>query len=248
MDKIHKEILSIFYQKYEAIKKDKGIFQSQVFRQITNKQYQAQELSGAFHWLIANKYIEEFYTYAVRNSILMPKPLYNRALPDIEQHLQYIITDLGRQAYLASLQQKVFIIHGHSEPRWRELKDLLTERFKLIPVILSEQSNQGSTIIEKFEYYAKQCVYAFAIFTPDDIIENNGKRYFQARPNVIFELGWFTAYLGRNKVCILYQDIEKNSIFSDFDGIVQCRFFQQIQERYLDIEKELQQAGIITLR
>ena len=107
----------------------------------------------------------------------------------------------------------VFIIHGHNEAKRRELESLLKEKFKLNPIILIDKPDQGMTIIEKFEKYACNCSYAFALFTPDDIITSGKQQYFQARPNVIFELGWFYANLGRSRVCILDQESEQSKIF-----------------------------------
>ena len=141
--------------------------------------------------------------------------------------------------------KKVFIIHGHNEAKRRELETLLKSRFGLEPIVLSEQPDQGLTIIEKFEKYAAQCSYAFALFTPDDIISDGNTEYFQARPNVIFELGWFYANLGRSRVCILDQASEKSRIFSDLQGVMRVQFTNDVSEKYLDIERELRSVGII---
>ena len=62
---------------------------------------------------------------------------------------------------------------------------------------------KGLTLIEKFEEEAKLAVYAFVLLTPDENIQVNNLNYVQARPNVIFELGWFHSRLGRDKVCII---------------------------------------------
>lgn len=140
---------------------------------------------------------------------------------------------------------KVFIVHGHNEAKLRELKELLVSE-NLIPVVLNDQASQGMTIIEKFEAYAGDCAYAFALFTPDDIVESDaGEKYFQARPNVIFELGWFYSHLGRSRVCILSQESEKNEIFSDLQGVLRIQFSKNISERYLEIKRELQSVGIL---
>ena len=84
---------------------------------------------------------------------------------------------------------------------------------------MAEQSNQGSTIIEKFERHA-QAGFAVVLLTPDDVgtlqgDENNlGPR---ARQNVIFELGFFIGRLGRERVCALTKgEVE---IPSDYTGL-----------------------------
>jgi len=141
--------------------------------------------------------------------------------------------------------EKVFIIHGHNESKWRELQTILEKDFNLSPIVLQQQPDSGKTIIEKFEYYAEQCCYAFAIFTPDDVVEKDGVKYFQARPNVIYELGWFCAYLGRSRVCIVFQEGANMEIFSDFQGVIQKKFYKNISEIFRQIKLELQDLSII---
>lgn len=141
--------------------------------------------------------------------------------------------------------KNVFVIHGHNEAKRRELENLLKDKFELNPIVLADQPNQGLTIIEKFEKYAANCSYAIALFTPDDIVTNGKKQYFQARPNVIFELGWFYAKLGRKRVCILNQKGENNEIFSDLQGVLRMQFDNDIGEKYLEIERELKSLKII---
>ena len=141
--------------------------------------------------------------------------------------------------------KKVFIIHGHNEAKRRELEKII-DGFGLVPIILGTKPNQGMTIIEKFEHYASECGFAFALFTPDDIIQTeDGKQYFQARPNVIFELGWFYSHLGRAKTCVISQASEKNSIFSDLQGVMRIQFNQDVEECYLQIKRELESANMI---
>ena len=144
------------------------------------------------------------------------------------------------------LNKNVFIIHGHNEAKWRELEKILKDDFNLNPIVLKEQPDGGATtIIDKFEKYAEQCSYAFAIFTPDDIVKTGDNSYFQARPNVIYEIGWFSARLGRRKVCIIFQNDENAEIFSDFQGIIQKRFYSNISEIYREIQLELKDIGLL---
>lgn len=145
--------------------------------------------------------------------------------------------------------KKVFIIHGRNEAKRRELKELLKDEFDLTPIILDEQSNVGSIpLIDKFENYATKCSYAFALFTPDDFVTAaDGTQYFQVRPNVIFELGWFYAKIGRERVCILDQskDSDKSVIFSDLQGVMRLPFKENIREVFVEIRRELSSVGVI---
>lgn len=142
------------------------------------------------------------------------------------------------------LNKNIFIIHGHDETRLLELENLLNNDFKLTPFVLKNLANIGSsTLIEKFEFYANQCSMAIALFTPDDIIEKDGKQYLQARPNVIYELGWFCAKLTRKNVILLLKD--GTDIFSDFQGIVQIKFKQQIVDKYRELLIEFKAKGLV---
>ena len=80
------------------------------------------------------------------------------------------------------------------------------------------------------------------LLTPDDIIQAN-ENYEQARPNVIFELGWFFGRLGRKKVCIIMKKGTK--IHSDLEGISRIEFETKIEHKYTRIADELKQAKLI---
>lgn len=143
-----------------------------------------------------------------------------------------------------ALTKNIFIIHGHDEARLLELENILKDDFKLVPFILKKLPNIGSpTIIEKFEFYAPQCSMAIALFTPDDVIEKDGKQYLQARPNVIYELGWFSARLTRQNVILLLK--EGTDIFSDFQGILQLKFNNEVAEKYRDLMLEFRAKGLL---
>jgi hypothetical protein len=143
----------------------------------------------------------------------------------------------------ASKTFDVFIIHGHNKEATFELEKILKEKFHLNPVILVYEPGKGRTLIEKFEQEGAHCSFAFAIMTPDDLVKVEGGFYTQARPNVIFELGWFYGKIGRNQTCILLK--EGTEIHSDLDGISRIVFRDSITDKYLEIESELKSAGLI---
>jgi predicted nucleotide-binding protein len=153
-----------------------------------------------------------------------------------------VFGSLPRQRYMIPTGDKVFIIHGHDEGKWRELRELLEDRFKLTTIVLKEEPGAGETLIRKFEEYADDCCYAFALLTPDDLIGKKGKRYAQARPNVLFELGWFYGHFGRSRVCIVKKDTTE--IPSDLAGITTVDFKTDVDEGLIAIEEELERAGI----
>ena len=114
---------------------------------------------------------------------------------------------------------EVFVIHGRDEGTRARVARFL-EQLNLKPVILDEQSNQGLTIIEKFERHA-QVGFAVALLTPDDegSLQGDGSNLNpRARQNVIFELGFFIGKLGREGVCALTKGPVE--IPSDYAGVV----------------------------
>lgn len=140
---------------------------------------------------------------------------------------------------------KVFIVHGHDEANLYKLKDLLKDHYNLECVIMKFRAGKGRTLIEKFEQEAGDAGFAFILMTPDDLVEIPGKKeqYAQARPNVIFELGWFHGKLGRNRVCILFK--KGTQIHSDLAGVSRIEFNESVEEKVLEIEQELRAAKLI---
>lgn len=143
--------------------------------------------------------------------------------------------------------KNVFIVHGQDEAKKLELKDFLSS-LGLTPVILHQQDGLGKTIIEKFEYYAPQASFAFVLMTPDDKSQSHDsdsvESKWRARQNVILELGWFMAKIGRRRVVLLYKG--ELEIPSDILGIVYYHFTNSIKEVGEDIRQILKTAGMIT--
>ncbi len=145
--------------------------------------------------------------------------------------------------YMQPHDRKIFIVHGHDYENLFELQNLLKDQFHLNPIVLNQESDSGKTIIEKFEHYAKDCAFAFVMVTPDDAVENKRRQYFQGRPNVLFELGWFAGRFGRNKVRIIRQ--KETALPSDLNGIISFDFKENLSEIYEKIHKDLIHNGII---
>lgn len=138
---------------------------------------------------------------------------------------------------------RVFIVHGHDEVNTLKLRELLRERFGLSPVVLNASPGRGRPTIQKFEDEAENCAFAFVLLTPDDQVETERGEYTQARPNVIFELGWFYGKLGRDRVTLLLKSGTK--IHSDLEGVSRIEFSANVEERVLEIERELSAAGML---
>jgi predicted nucleotide-binding protein len=144
--------------------------------------------------------------------------------------------------------KKVFVVHGHNEVAKTNLEVLLNE-IGLQPIVLHRQADEGLTVIEKFEKHS-DVGYAFILLTPDDVAypkadeaknDKDRKKELRARPNVIFEFGYFVGKLGRSRVCCLYTgDV---TLPSDVSGMIYKKFNASIDEVAYSIIKDLKASG-----
>ncbi|HKE31484.1 MAG TPA: nucleotide-binding protein [Candidatus Angelobacter sp.] len=139
--------------------------------------------------------------------------------------------------------KEIFIVHGHSETAKSQLKSLLSA-LGLQPVILSEQTHRGRTVIEELEHWSATCSFAFVLMTPDDIAgEDQTKSLRRARQNVILELGWFMGKLGRENVILISQgDIE---LPSDVLGVLFLPYKNDVHEVAAEITRQLRDVGML---
>ncbi len=115
---------------------------------------------------------------------------------------------------------QIFIVHGHDDGLKEKVARFLLRLTGSEPVILHEQVSAGATIIEKLERFTATARYAVVLATADDRgrAQAAADEQPRARQNVIFELGYFFAALGRSNVALLYEPgVERPS---DTDGVV----------------------------
>lgn len=146
------------------------------------------------------------------------------------------------------LVHKIFIVHGRDHALKTEIENFLHE-IGLEPIVLHKKPDEGQTIIEKFEKHS-DVGYAFVLLTPDEIAyladqdtvaDSQRKKEKRARPNVIFEFGYFVGKLGRNRVCCLYKgDI---ALPSDLNGLIYKKISSTVEAEGFSIIKELKAAG-----
>ena len=173
-------------------------------------------------------------------------------LDSIMERLEIIALAAGQAAQVTSQQgsksNKVFIVHGHDEVAKTSLEVFIREN-GLEPVVLHRQADQGQTIIEKFERHS-DVGYAFILLTPDEVAylvgeegkaDSERKKELRARPNVIFEFGYFVGKLGRSKVCCLHTG--GVSLPSDISGMIYKAYNENIEEVAYSILKDLKAAG-----
>lgn len=141
--------------------------------------------------------------------------------------------------------KNIFIVHGHDEEMKQTVARFI-EHIGLNPIILSEQANEGQTIIEKLEKYIDNCNCGIVLYSPCDkggINEQNAELKPRARQNVVFEHGYLIGKLGRKRVCCLLKgNIEKPKFEkpSDNDGIIYIFYSNNWK---LILAKELKAAG-----
>jgi Predicted nucleotide-binding protein containing TIR-like domain len=139
----------------------------------------------------------------------------------------------------ATPSRKIFVVHGHDEGA-REAVARFLEKIGFEVLILHEQTDQGQTLIEKFEANA-DVGFVVVLLTPDDEggkIGNAAQK--RARQNVILEWGYFIGRLGRKHVCALMKgNVE---LPSDILGIV-WKPFDEHGAWKSKLAKELEGAG-----
>ncbi|TDV88011.1 putative nucleotide-binding protein [Halomonas alkaliantarctica] len=147
-----------------------------------------------------------------------------------------------------SLSKKVFVVHGHDEVAKTNLEIFLGE-IGLTPIVLHRQADGGLTIIEKFEKHS-DVGYAFILLTPDEVAylanedalpDEERRKELRARPNVVFEFGYFVGKLGRSRTCCLYTgDV---ALPSDVSGMIYKKYNSSIEEVAYGIIKDLKAVG-----
>lgn len=169
------------------------------------------------------------------NTILNEFSLFRKENKDLEKTLQLN-------------SNKVFIVHGHDSELKNDVERFVHE-IGLEPIVLHRQADKGATIIEKFEEHSN-VGYVFVLLTPDEIAytvdqdplsDPDRKKERRARPNVIFEFGYFVGKLGRERVCCLHKG--ETAIPSDLSGLIYKKIEGTIETQAYSIIKELKAAG-----
>ncbi len=147
-----------------------------------------------------------------------------------------------------TISNKVFVVHGHDEAAKSSLEIFFSE-IGLEPIVLHRQADEGQTVIEKFEKHS-DVGYAFILLTPDEVAylkdqeampDSERIKESRARPNVIFEFGYFVGKLGRHRVCCLYTgDV---TLPTDVSGMLYKKYTAKIDEVAYGIIKDLKASG-----
>ena len=149
---------------------------------------------------------------------------------------------------LPAISNKVFVVHGHDSTLKAEVEQFLSQ-VGLEAVVLHRQPDQGQTIIEKFEKHS-DVGYAIILLTPDEVAymvdqgavpAEQRATELRARPNVIFEFGYFVGKLGRRRVCCIHKG--KVVLPSDLHGLVYKEVDSSLDSQAFGLIRELKTAG-----
>ena len=169
--------------------------------------------------MIVGAFNEGDYISYCRSALNSTKAIFVVYLDEIKEKESSNIQE-GQPKQSVHVLNKVFIVHGHDNALKQEVARII-EKQGIEAVILSEQVNQGKTIIEKIEENADVDA-AICLFTGDDYGRAKGteaeENKLRARQNVVFEAGYFMGKLGRKNVIIV---ADKNlELPSDMQGVV----------------------------
>jgi len=147
-------------------------------------------------------------------------------IPEAETVAQKYTPSTARRGKTSAAGTKIFIVHGHDDGAKNSVARFIRSITGLEPVILHEQPDQGRTIIEKLEHYSRDVGFAIVLLTPDDLgaakeaAEGHGVAGLKprVRQNVMLELGYFLAHLGRSRMCAL--TVLGVEVPSDYQGVL----------------------------
>jgi|ERR1043165_1103508 predicted nucleotide-binding protein len=138
--------------------------------------------------------------------------------------------------------KNIFIVHGHDNLARLELRQLIKEEFGLNPIILGEKPIKSlSTIFQKIDEHARDCVAAIILMTPDDMVGDEAR----ARENVLLELGYFIGLFPPDDRKVLILRKANAHIPSDIQGVERIDFKDSITEVHYKLQKQLKHWGII---
>jgi predicted nucleotide-binding protein len=162
----------------------------------------------------------------------------------VEEHMAAVrrMSDADLK-YMPLLGDRVFLIHGHA-PDYQAVKEILTRLgFGDRITVLKEEPNRGQTVLDKFVTHAGRACMAVALVTPDDVVSDGSATHVQARPNVLFEVGWFLGRFGPEKVCLLVR--RGTPLPSDLGGVLTLEYDDDVTVVEPELRREIEAMGLL---
>lgn len=137
------------------------------------------------------------------------------------------------------------MVHGRNAHAREDVAHLLERVCPTADVeILGEQPGAARSLIEKYEAVARRSMVAVVLMTADDVGGlAGGKLRPRARQNVVFELGYFVASIGRRRIVVLCEASLDVDLPSDIKGMHWLPFDDDGAWR-VALARELQAMGI----
>lgn len=139
--------------------------------------------------------------------------------------------------------KKIFIVHGRNERHKFEVSNFISDATGFRPTILADVASEGDNLLDKLTRYVDSSNFAVVIMSGDDFgylaSESDDRKKPRARQNVVFELGFCIAKLGKKNVAVLHE--EGVDIPSDFNGVV---YISLSQDWKMELVRELKAAGV----
>ena len=112
---------------------------------------------------------------------------------------------------------RIFLGFGKNRRMMEKTKSFLSELEHDV-VLLEEEADNSLTVIEKLEQNSSVDAAIFICSGDDEIRPyRSSKKNKYPRQNVVFEIGYFAAKLGRKNVLIIVDKSERMNLLSDFN-------------------------------
>jgi len=147
---------------------------------------------------------------------------------------------------------KVFIVHGRNHAVRNSIRLFIQDEMKLETVVMEAGAHKGRTLAEKLEEMAEGCGFAVIIASLDDYLfvvdkpswdsmklTDSSRRVRRVRQNVLIEIGFFWARLGRKRTAILAEEGIEGEEASDIKGIGFIPITEDLARTKLELRKEL---------
>jgi predicted nucleotide-binding protein len=148
----------------------------------------------------------------------------------------------------SAARNRVFIVHGHNHAVRDAIDLYLTKELGVQTMVMQAGASGGRTLPEKLEEIAAEVSFAIFILTADDILVDTrtNETIRRARQNVILEIGYFWASLGRKTgVAFLVDGHADMDLPSDLNGVEHIPITADLGQTKLQLKNELQKAGIV---